>query len=818
MKKALLLLLITIVTTINLSALRNWRLYTNMTHVYDMIEIDDQFYLATWGGLVIYDRQTDDFVKSYTTLDGLQDMDIRSISYMSSNETLLLGTFKAGVNRLRNGRFITPINEEIGLRTNKINSVVSSDSLIYIGTDQGLTVLKDVETFPFPFVVDHYDIYNGLAANQVNDLVLTPDGHLLIATNNGFSYVHASEMNDLEAWQSFNSANSPMLDNRINAVSAMGSSFAIGTRYGLVRIDDLADHSSWSVFTAENSPLVSNEILTAFIDSSYNIWFTYGVWNDGLLNIDDSTTVPTAITRISPDNQFKSWIRDAWTQDVTGLTTSKFRGFLEIKGSIYAYSWDDGFYSYDDQNDYWHNRQPNSIIASNITDVSVDKGGKIWTVNGYIGSGVNRKGTRGVSGFDGTVWTNYNARYSHLHQSNRIFRVETDTRNRKWFGSWGYGVSVFDEPQDRWYNLTSDNGLEIDDIGEIMSDRDGNVWVSNYTGGIFVLDIDAIETYSDNMGSDIPVIRIFDILEPRPTIGNIPVSDVIKMHQTSDKTFFGCRYSGIRYWDDVSLPQSPTPGDHWRKPPVAINTYIYDIDSKETYFGEEVWIAAESGLLMFETNTGNWYRYGTSIKREIWQGNQWQINRRYFENEERLYGAAPTFPTAVLVDPFDRIWIGSETNGLTLYNLTTDRYTIYNMENSPLVSNSITSLDYEPETGNLWIGTNEGLHSVEIGSIYKTDAPELSSTVVYPNPFKPDKGHILTIANKNDTIMPVGKNRCRIFNVSGELIVTLEEDQFFRFSWDGRNSDGRKCSSGIYYYVVTSETGKSSRGTIVLIR
>src|SRR5690554_1417101 len=817
MNRIILSLLLTSLLLVNLSAMRNWQQYTNTTHIYDMVETEDKIYLATWGGLNVYDMATQSFVREYTTVDGLQDLDIRSIAYQENTETLLLGTFKTGINRLQNDNFLVPLNDIIGLADNKINAIVNSDSLIYAATDQGLTVFKDVEVFPYPLPIGHYANHNGLPSNRVSSLVLTDDGYLMCGTDSGLAVVPTSQMFDINAWQHFHTGNSPLTDNRINSLSFSNGSYAVATRNGLIRINDINDPSEWiryGIDILQYPDLVSGEILTACIDSETNIWFSYGIWNESVLYIDYPPFNPEeqepeddpsiySVLKISPDGEITTWLKGD-----SGLSTSAIKGFKEIDGRIYAYSWDLGFFFL--ENEYWHNRRPNCIVANNIVDISIDSNGTAWIANGYIGGDINRKGTRGISGFDGFDWINFRAEETPL-TNNRIFRTVVDGKGRKWFGGWGGAISIYDEYQDRWYQLNRDNGIAVGEIGEIVTDKEGNIWVSNYTGGMFIFDIDAIEEENN-----VPSLASFHLYDPQYP----GVSDVIKIHITDNRAFFGARYSGIRYWDDPSFPQSFPSGQHWRKPPFAQldDTYIYDIDSRKTHFGEEVWIAAESGLFMFETNTERWYRYGTSIKRELWSGSQWVTDRRYFVDEERLYGAAPTFPTAIFCDPFNRIWIGTETNGLTLYNLETDRYSIYNRENSPIFSNNITALAHDPYSGSLYIGSDEGLHSVEIGRLYKGEDFALDSTIVYPNPFKPDQGETLVIANNDDTIMPQGKNKCRIYSVSGELIIILEEDRFFKFSWDGKNSDGKKCGSGIYYYVVSSDQGETSRGTITLIR
>ncbi|MFA5498516.1 MAG: gliding motility-associated C-terminal domain-containing protein [Candidatus Cloacimonadia bacterium] len=804
MKRALMLALIAL-HTLCAFAVRDWKVFTNTTHIYDMVKVDNKLYLGTWGGLEVYDFESDEFEKTYTVYDGLTDLDIRSISYLKSTETLLLGTAKAGINRLKNDRFIIPLNETIGLPDNKINVIANSDSLIFVGTNKGLTVFKDSTTFPYPLPINHYATHNGLASNEVNSLAYTKDNYLIIGTDQGFNYVHANSMFDKNSWHHFSKANSLLPDDRVYSVSAQGNTIAIATRGGVVKIQNILGDSKWELYNKTKYPehIESNEILSLFVDSSENIWLSYGVWNDELLHVENSGKA--AITRVTSGGALTTWKSGS-----KGLRTNEIKGFKEIKGRIYAYSWGEGLYYLEkDSGEEWQNRKPNRMIASNITDISVDKLGKVWVSNGFVGSGVNRKGTRGVSGFDGYEWTNFSEETSPL-KTNRIFRVNTDNENRKWFGGWGGGISVYDETFEEWYLYSTSNGLPRNEVGALSTDLQGNIWISAYSGGMVVLDSDAI-----TKPSPIPVLSTFPLYSP-----NITFSDVIEIFHTDDRVYFGSYYSGLRYWEGSDFPY--TGGSGWHKPPVRDLTdgyvYIYAIDSRTTPFGEEIWIAAETGLFMYDTSQDRWYRYGTSIKRELWQTNQWQRERLYFIDEERLYGAVPTFPTALFVDDFDRVWIGTESNGITVYDLKTDRYSVLNTENSPLLSNKITKLAYEPYSGRLYIGTEEGLNSVEIGRTDKKDNYPLSSTIVYPNPFRPSNGETLVIANKNDTIMSKGVNTCRIYDTSGDLIITLKEDRFYKFSWDGNNSSGEKCSSGVYFYVVGNSSEGSSKGTIVLIR
>ncbi|MDD3525253.1 MAG: FlgD immunoglobulin-like domain containing protein, partial [Candidatus Cloacimonetes bacterium] len=168
-------------------------------------------------------------------------------------------------------------------------------------------------------------------------------------------------------------------------------------------------------------------------------------------------------------------------------------------------------------------------------------------------------------------------------------------------------------------------------------------------------------------------------------------------------------------------------------------------------------------------------------------------------------------------DPFGRVWIGSEGNGLSMYNPITERFTNYYRANSPLLSNQIISLGYNPLEGRLLIGTSDGLNTLLIGRTAKTET-RIRTLKAYPNPFRPDGFKTLQIVNQPSDSMPIGKNLCRIYSASGALVRKLQESPMARFEWDGRNDAGTIVSSGVYYFVVADDEGETGRGKLAIIR
>ncbi len=778
------------------NCLKNWKVYTNTTHIYDVTQIGSKLYIASWGGLEIYNLDTEQFEEKYTTIDGLTNNEIRSLEFMDSSELLLIGTRNGGVNLLSENDFIMPINEIIGLASDRVNKIVHKDSLIFIATKEGISVFTDNPEFPFPFLVHNYTIENGLSANNITSLQISENDYLYCGSEFGLDYVHIDSMNVLNLWNHLNEENSILPSENISSIYINENMIAIGTDSGVIVTNEIQNPESWTIYKDGES------VFPVYLDSENSLWFSYGVWDDDLLTIQDTSDF--AITRISENGTEISW-----QENESGLTTSDIMGFEEINGQICAFTWGEGVFVYDG-NDWSSNIKADCIIANLVTDVEVDKKGKIWVSNGYLGGEVLGKGTKGISSTsDGQNWENITSEAYPLLKTNNVLDIEVDVNNKKWFACWqldvigNCGLSIYDDQNDNWEILS---GLTTNYVTSINKDNQDRMWVSTFNGCNIV-----------EAQSSIYVTHQFEIL----------YCDDQKIMLTfigKKRIYFGSLHYGLQFWDDTSDPE--TNGVYWgRTPFIDLHAgQIFDIDSREIDNKEEIWIAASTGLFMFDGE--DWFLYGTHIKKKVWWNNSWFWDENnpnpeywYYEGQERLYGSEPTFPTALFVDPFGLIWIGTKDAGITVFDTSRDKFTNYTTENSPLISNTITTFSYEPTTGTLYIGTNEGLNSVEIGiSVENNLETELYKTIAYPNPFYPDNGNYLRIENVSSYTMPKGDVFCHIYDLNGELVIKLSKDIYEQFSWDGKNKAEKECSSGIYFYVVSTSDGQVSKGKIILIR
>ena len=150
------------------------------------------------------------------------------------------------------------------------------------------------------------------------------------------------------------------------------------------------------------------------------------------------------------------------------------------------------------------------------------------------------------------------------------------------------------------------------------------------------------------------------------------------------------------------------------------------------------------------------------------------------------------------VDGGNRMWIGTANSGL--YLIADDTITVahFTEDNSMLPSNSIQSIAIEPNTGEVFVGTDKGLAS------YHSDASEphesMRGAYAYPNPVRP--GYTGTIAitglmeNTVVNIVDAGGNVvCKTRSNGGTAVL------------DGNDAYGNRATPGVYTALCNAKGG-----------
>ncbi len=154
---------------------------------------------------------------------------------------------------------------------------------------------------------------------------------------------------------------------------------------------------------------------------------------------------------------------------------------------------------------------------------------------------------------------------------------------------------------------------------------------------------------------------------------------------------------------------------------------------------------------------------------------------------------------AIAVDGANRKWVGTR-NGLWLVSEDGEEIVYrFTLDNSPLLSNDVSAIGIDPGTGEVFIGTANGICSFRSTA---TEGEETHTNVlVYPNPVPP--GYRGTIA-----IRGLAANaQVKITEMDGRLVYQVKA-LGGQAVWDGRDYQGRTVSSGVYIVLATDEQNR----------
>jgi hypothetical protein len=166
----------------------------------------------------------------------------------------------------------------------------------------------------------------------------------------------------------------------------------------------------------------------------------------------------------------------------------------------------------------------------------------------------------------------------------------------------------------------------------------------------------------------------------------------------------------------------------------------------------------------------------------------------------------------IYIDGGNRKWIATEGSGLYLLSANgEDQIAHYTFENSSLISNTVLSLSMNNLSGELFIGTDKGLQSVQ------TDAkrPEFGDDIalrIFPNPIRKDYTDPVVIEGF------ASSTEFTVTNATGQLVFRGETNGG-RATWNYIDLKGNAVQSGVYFVFAQDDLGLETRkGKFLLFR
>jgi hypothetical protein len=154
--------------------------------------------------------------------------------------------------------------------------------------------------------------------------------------------------------------------------------------------------------------------------------------------------------------------------------------------------------------------------------------------------------------------------------------------------------------------------------------------------------------------------------------------------------------------------------------------------------------------------------------------------------------------TAIAVDGANRKWVGT---GDGVWLLSADASKIiyrFTKDNSPMPSNTIMKIAIDDVTGDVYIGTDQGLVS------YRSTATEGGTTnnnvIAFPNPVPPGYSGTIAISGL------VANADVRITDINGQLVFKTKA-LGGQAVWSGVDYTGHRPQSGVYLIFVSNNDG-----------
>jgi len=692
--------------------------------------------------------------------------------------------------------------------------MVVSDSTIWCATNGGVHRFIIADS-----VFEHFTNTEGLTSNDAVAIEMDDDGRVWVGLADGRLNIYDPEK---QGWQSrYLDENDPSL--RILDIEAVGDSLLIALNVGIAlyeikpaHVKETYKQLGWGRphFIPVNQVLVVGDQIWAatgsgVASSSFNIsnlqapnsWTNYTT-ADGMPSNAVNALVWFDSTVVAGTDAGVSFSKDSWStneiSDKIIYALCEYSGQL-VAGTnegvyvrINAGNWQrlgpwmknindlgvdgsgqlwlsregHGLMRYDEPTDEWISYMPDGPGGNRFADLALDGNGVLWCAS-----------NDGLFRYDGVSWQNFTKDEAPF-RTNLFTDVIIDSRNRVWASTWGGGIAVVEELGDSLhFDIVDENdGLSGADgissyvvVNKMALDAEGNVWILN--------------TVADNH---------------RP-VAVVSPEDQWQYFSTSD---------GIR-----SIRVTAIEIDHTGRVWVGTETSgIVVIDHKNTVF-DKTDDDLSSGL---NTSEGLESSHIRSIAEDfdgvVWIGTPQGLNYWFQGEVKTWYGLISDDINVIAVDARNNKWIGTS-GGVSVLSADGFSWTHYTTDNSPLVSDNVQGFTFNNETGEVYIATTNGLSLLE--TPFSAPRADLTQVKGYPNPFVINRqGYHFFIENLAD------ETSVRFFTIDGGLIRHIPNSQIFgsRTEWDGRNDKGELVASGIYLFVVSTESGMSSVGKVAVIR
>lgn len=743
-------------------AIGGWQSHLPYQSFNKITQSESEIIFATQWSLLFVDKE--DFSSDkLSKVEGLSDIGISEIAYDLANQQLVVAYDNSNIDIVQ-GSDVTnlpTIKTNLTLVGNKeINKIhIANEEFAYFATDFGLVELN-LQTYDFGFTV-----FTGMKVDDVQSI----GSRLYIATEEGIFTIDMTDdvnQGDFSFWE------------------LMGEESGLPTVYSCTAIE-VFDDKLYAVIDGE---------LWKQTGTSFN--FLYAV-SDPNFKIETLNSSDNNLVLGLKDNAFSSKVlffdtEDKFSEGLRGCT-DRITDVLEDKqGRIwYADEFNEVRYS-SSKNDECQRLRFNSPFSHKTSDIDVHEG-ELYVASGGVtenfGTLADREGVYILSDND---WSNVNeGSYAPFKENELLnfYQVRHHPNEEKYFlGTYWGGLAEIDKTTNALTVYTKENSSLQGSIGDEARER---------IAGLAFDDIDNL--WVTNIGAPKPL----SVLTPEGTWHNyeININDKgltdINIDQNGYKwiVVFGNQGGVIVYSDEGTLADPTDDKQIFLNQSNSelttnnVNAIVTDLDGS-------VWVGTAKGPVIFDC--GDEVFDGECVGRRI-QVAQDSIGANLLADVEIR---------AIEIDGANRKWFGSR-NGIFVQSpdgITAElRFTI---DNSPLFDDNIIDLEYDNDSGLMYIATNKGLQSYRTASTGGERIHRESKIYAYPNPVRPEYNGPIAIKGL------VRDANVKITDMNGRLVFETAA-LGGQATWDGKDLNGNKASTGVYLVFSTNDSSFDNPDAVV---
>lgn len=748
-------------------AIGEWTVYMSYSDATEVETYGDVTYCVADGNLYAFDSE-DNSVTEYSKVNVLSDTQISHIKYSPDNRALLIVYENGNFDIMIDGGQvynISDLKESTRFTSKTINDIFVSGEYAYLAGDFGVCIINMKKRE----ISNTYKFEIPVLSNIVVDNVI------YAATDQGI-YKGDMKKNLLDfsnwtLWKSDVYSRLALMDGRIYATD-MQVLYVLDTATDSFKelIRDKAYFLNVSGnrliygrdnklnFYSSDGTMSKLDKETNFKDAEYNAqkdtyWAAAGWDSVSAFRMEGSQSVPV-FTEVKPDGPRYSlfyFMKFFGSELLVGGGKLNYPDLLN-PGTVMRFS--DGKWSYLDEDI----ESKTGMYYYNVTSVARDP----------------RDATHIFAGSSfGGLYEFKDDKFVNLY----TYYADPDKQNSTLY------TALPNEPDPRWY-------VRVDGL---LYDRQNNLWMVNSSSSTI---INVLKSDGKWLAFD------------HPAIAKAETVDKLIMDSRGYVWITLRRVTPGVFCFDYNGTLEDTSDDHTRFISSYVNQDGESLGELKTYDIAEdrngsIWIGTEKGPLVINNASRIFSTSGTFTVTQIKVPRNDGTNLAdYLLKDETI--------NVILVDGANRKWLGTQNTGL--YLVSEDGLEMiehFDTSNSPLLSNTIESLTLDPETGELYVGTDKGL------MCYRTDSSEPEETFnediyAFPNPVEPDyEGPVTVTGLVYDTDI-------KITDVSGRVVATGKSNGG-TFSWDCRNTGGKKVPTGIYFVMASDPNGKSGIVTKITV-